>query len=212
MDDQASLESRTGCLRRTPGTPRSSSRACPPVRVTMGTTVRPGGVLFNSLRARRSRKTGLGFALSRTSFAGCLKNRNLVHSKPFRGRPHGISSRRGITLESGAFPFAKAAEALGDNWTLLIAREFARCGPLSFTELLAAIGGIATNILSDRLRRLVAQGILAVTPNESDGRKLVYSLSSKGSALKPMLAEIEAWGRKYYPPSGRHRRNSSRRH
>jgi DNA-binding HxlR family transcriptional regulator len=51
---------------------------------------------------------------------------------------------------------------------------------------------VATNILSDRLRILASQGILAVTPSESDGRKRVDSLSSKGSALEPVLAEPEA--------------------
>jgi len=86
---------------------------------------------------------------------------------------------------------------LADNWTLLIVRELARRSPLSFTELLEAIGGIATNILSDRLRRLVSEGIPAVIPNESDGRKLVYTLTSKGSALDPVLVEIEAWERNF---------------
>jgi DNA-binding HxlR family transcriptional regulator len=94
---------------------------------------------------------------------------------------------------------------LGDNWTLLIVREFARRSPLSFTELLEAIAGIATNILSDRLRRLVSEGILAVTPNESDGRKLVYSLTAKGSALDPVLVEIEAWGKQFCSRSQRGR-------
>ena len=74
-----------------------------------------------------------------------------------------------------------------------------------FTELLKAIAGTATNILSDRLRILVSQGILAVTPGESDGRKLVYSLSSKGSALEPVLAELEAWASKYCSPPERDR-------
>jgi len=64
---------------------------------------------------------------------------------------------------------------------------------------------VATNILSDRLRMLVSQGILAVTPSESDGRKLVYSLSSKGSAIEPVLAELEAWASKYFSPPGRDR-------
>ena len=72
-----------------------------------------------------------------------------------------------------------------------------RRSSLSFTELLKAIAGIATNVLSDRLRVLVSQEILAVTPSESDGRKLVYSLSSKGSALEPVLAELEAWASNY---------------
>jgi len=120
-----------------------------------------------------------------------------VRSKRVRGSVLGTPYPRGIRIGSAVSPFESAAEALGDSWTLLIAREFTRRSSLLFTELLKAIAGIATNILSDRLRMLVSQGILAVTPSESDGRKLVYSLSSKGSALEPVLAELEAWASNY---------------
>jgi DNA-binding HxlR family transcriptional regulator len=125
------------------------------------------------------------------------------HSNLIRGAADGIFSPRGSTVAPGVF--TKATEILGDRWTLLIIREFARCSRLSFTELLEAIGGIATNILSDRLRRLIFQGIVDVTPDESDRRKLVYSLTSKGSALGPVLVEIEAWGKKFYARSKRER-------
>jgi DNA-binding HxlR family transcriptional regulator len=118
-----------------------------------------------------------------------------------RGTPYPGEAR----IFSPASPFKRAAETLGDRWTLLIAREFARRSPLSFTELVKAIRGIATNILSDRLRTLVSQGILAVTPSESDGRKLTYSLSSKGSALEPLLAELDVWASKYCSPPERDR-------
>ena len=101
-------------------------------------------------------------------------------------------------------PFERAAESLGDSWTLLIAREFTRRSSLSFTEFLKTIPGIATNIPSDRLRMLVSQGILAVTPSESDRRRVVYSLSSNGSALEPVLA-LEAWASKYCGPPERDR-------
>lgn len=86
---------------------------------------------------------------------------------------------------------------LGDRSVLLILREFALHSPLSFTQLLESIRGIATNILSDRLRTLVSEGILAVTPSESDGRKLLYSLTAKGFELGPVLAALELWGKKY---------------
>jgi DNA-binding HxlR family transcriptional regulator len=120
-----------------------------------------------------------------------------IRSKRARRSGRGTPNPGGIRMGFPVSPFERAAESLGDSWTLLIAREFARRSPLSFTELLKAIGGIATNILSDRLRLLVSQGILAVTPSESDGRKLVYSLSSKGLALEPALAELDAWASKY---------------
>ena len=125
------------------------------------------------------------------------------HGNLIRGPADGIFSPRGRTVAPGVF--TKATEILGDRWTLLIIREFARCNRLSFTELLEAIGGIATNILSDRLRRLIFQGIVGLTRDKSDRRKLVYSLTSKGSALGPVLVEIEAWGKKFYARSKRER-------
>lgn len=67
----------------------------------------------------------------------------------------------------------------------------------SFTQLSQAIRGIATNILSDRLRTLVSEGILTVTASESDGRRSLYSLTSKGFDLEPFLVAIELWAKKY---------------
>ena len=146
-------------------------------------------------------------SLSLCHKSACLRNMALVHiqvrGKRIRGSVRGAPYSRGVQIGSPISTFERAAESLGDSWTLLIAREFTRGSPLSFTELLKAIGGIATNILSDRLRMLVSLGILALTPSVSDGRKLEYSLSSKGSALEPVLAELDAWASKYCSPSER---------
>jgi DNA-binding HxlR family transcriptional regulator len=160
-------------------------------------------------RPRLRSYAALDFAQSQTRLSVCLRNMSLVHlqvrGKRVRSSVRGTPYPGEARIVSAVSPFKRAAETLGDNWTLLIAREFTRRSPLSFTELLKAIRGIATNILSDRLRMLVSQGILAVTPSESDGRKLVYSLSSKGSALEPVLAELEAWASKYCSPPERDR-------
>jgi len=94
-------------------------------------------------------------------------------------------------------PFDKGTALLGDRWTLSILRQFSFRSSLCYTELLADVRGIATNILSDRLRKLVREGILAVAPSNSDGRKLLYSLTSKGFDLGPVLAAIELWSKKY---------------
>jgi DNA-binding HxlR family transcriptional regulator len=107
-------------------------------------------------------------------------------------------SKKKCSRVSGATAaFENAVALLGDRWVLLILREFALRSPLSFTQLLEFIRGIATNILSGRLRTLVSEGVLAVTPSESDGRKFLYSLTPKGFDLGPVLAALELWGKRY---------------
>lgn len=124
----------------------------------------------------------------------CLRQRNsklrLPGTRHSKKKKHNRVSRVTSPLEN-------AVALLGDRWVLLILCEFGLHSPLSFTQLLEAIPGIATNILSDRLHTLVSEGILAVTPSESDGRKLLYSLTSKGFDLGPVLAAIGLWGKKY---------------
>ena len=95
------------------------------------------------------------------------------------------------------FAFDKGAALLGDRWTLSILRQFSLRSSLCYTELLVSVKGIATNILSNRLRKLVCAGILAVAPSNSDGRKWLYSLTAKGSDLGPVLAAIEVWSKRY---------------
>lgn len=57
--------------------------------------------------------------------------------------------------------------------------------------------GVATNILSDRLERLAAQGILAKSRMAADRRKFVYRLTKKGIDLAPVLVEMIVWGARY---------------
>jgi len=60
---------------------------------------------------------------------------------------------------------------------------------------------IASNILADRLTKLVKAGILTRTGDPTQRQKAVYSLTEKGIALLPILAQIGIWGRKYLPAS-----------
>jgi len=82
---------------------------------------------------------------------------------------------------------------LGDRWSLLIIRDMMLRGARTYKELLEGYEGIATNILADRLRRLVAHGIISTKPDPSDGRKLIYLLTSKGIDLAPVLTEMVLW-------------------
>jgi DNA-binding HxlR family transcriptional regulator len=61
------------------------------------------------------------------------------------------------------------------------------------------IEGIATNILSARLRALCEQGLVEKTPDPSDQRRYIYQLSTDGLHLRELLGNIAAWGQKHIP-------------
>jgi DNA-binding HxlR family transcriptional regulator len=82
---------------------------------------------------------------------------------------------------------------LGDRWSLLIIRDMMLRGSRSFKEFLESYEKIATNILADRLRKLIAYGIITAKPDQSDGRKQIYLLTTKGIDLAPVLTEMVLW-------------------
>jgi DNA-binding HxlR family transcriptional regulator len=90
-------------------------------------------------------------------------------------------------------PLNASVEMLGDRWSLLIIRDMMLQDYHSFNQFLNSHERIATNILSDRLKRLESYGIIASTPDPSDGRKLIYSLTKKGQGLAPVLTEMVLW-------------------
>ncbi len=90
-----------------------------------------------------------------------------------------------------------AADLLGDRWSLLIVRNMLVRTSCCFSELMKLGDGIATNILASRLKKLVSHGILTVEPSSSDRRKMVYSLTAKGSDLLPIFTEMVRWTAKY---------------
>jgi DNA-binding HxlR family transcriptional regulator len=92
-----------------------------------------------------------------------------------------------------ACPLNASVEMLGDRWSLLIIRDMMLRGFRTYKEFMECYEGIATNILADRLRKLVAYGIIAAEPDPSDGRKLIYSLTAKGIDLAPVLTEMVLW-------------------
>jgi DNA-binding HxlR family transcriptional regulator len=89
-------------------------------------------------------------------------------------------------------PIPAAVELIGEKWAFLILRG-AFNGLEHFEEFQAGLG-IARNILSDRLAKLVAGGILERSPDPSDRRKVIYSLTEKGEALLPVVLAIRQWG------------------
>ena len=90
-------------------------------------------------------------------------------------------------------PLNASVEMLGDRWSLLIIRDMMLRGARTYKEFLECYEGIATNILADRLRKLVDHGIVTTEPDGSDGRKLTYLLTEKGIGLAPVLTEMVLW-------------------
>jgi DNA-binding HxlR family transcriptional regulator len=90
-------------------------------------------------------------------------------------------------------PLNASVEILGDRWSLLIIRDMMLRGFRTYKEFLDSYEGIATNILADRLRKLMAHGIITTQRNPSDGRKVIYSLTPKGIDLAPVLTEMVLW-------------------
>ncbi len=94
-------------------------------------------------------------------------------------------------------PLPSAAEMIAEKWAFLILRG-AFNGLRHFEEFQGGLG-IARNILSDRLGKLVAGGILERSPDPSDRRKVIYALTRKGEALLPVLLALRQWGEAWGP-------------
>jgi DNA-binding HxlR family transcriptional regulator len=90
-------------------------------------------------------------------------------------------------------PLNASVEILGDRWSLLIIRDMMLRGFRSYKQFLESYEGIATNILADRLRKLITHGIITTERDPSDGRKTLYTLTPKGIDLAPVLTEMVLW-------------------
>jgi DNA-binding HxlR family transcriptional regulator len=94
-------------------------------------------------------------------------------------------------------PLNVCLEIFGDRWSLLIVRDLLFKKHYEFKDYLAAKEGIATNVLSDRLRRLEQHGIITRSAHPNDARKVDYRLSKKGLDLAPLLVEMVLWATKH---------------
>ncbi len=88
-----------------------------------------------------------------------------------------------------------ALEAMGERWSFMILRASFN-GVHHFEEYLSELG-IARNILSGRLAKLVDVGILKRTPCPDDRRKVVYQLTDKGMDLLPAMIALRQWGERW---------------
>jgi DNA-binding HxlR family transcriptional regulator len=99
-------------------------------------------------------------------------------------------------------PINLTLEILGDRWSLIVIRDIMFGSRRHFRELQRnSVEGIASNILADRLQRLVHAGILTKSDDPSHRQKAIYSLTESAIQLVPLLAAMGAWGRKNAPAS-----------
>lgn len=99
-------------------------------------------------------------------------------------------------------PINLTLEQLGDRWSLIVIRDVMFGNRRSYGELLSGNEeGIASNILADRLKRLVEAGLLDRAPDPSHRQKAIYSLTEASIELVPLLAHMGAWGIRHTRPS-----------
>ena len=96
-----------------------------------------------------------------------------------------------------ACPVANALDVVGDRWTLLVIRDLMFMNKHEYHEFLNGPEGIATNILSDRLKRLVCTELIGSLPHPDHKSKKLYYLTKKGKDLLPLMVEMILWGGTY---------------
>ncbi len=90
-------------------------------------------------------------------------------------------------------PVACSLDIWGDRWSLLIIRDL-MLGRDRFRDFVESPEGIPTNILSDRLERLLNHGIVRQIPAPDGTKRSAYELTKKGEALRPVMKAVRDWG------------------
>lgn len=108
---------------------------------------------------------------------------------------------KGSAVHRSGCPINLSLEVLGDSWSLLIVRDLMFGVAAHFRELLRSEEGIAPSILADRLRKLVALGILTSSGDPAHKQKIRYRLTEMGISLVPVLVQLGSWGRTFLPAS-----------
>ncbi len=106
-----------------------------------------------------------------------------------------------MDIRSGC-PINLSLEVFGDRWSLIILRDMVFGGRRHFRELLnGSLEGIASNILADRLKRLLEFGMLTRADDPTHKQKAIYSLTEMSIQLVPIMVQLGAWGRVWLPVS-----------
>jgi DNA-binding HxlR family transcriptional regulator len=92
---------------------------------------------------------------------------------------------------------AGALDRVGERWSLLIVRELL-LGPLRFSDLVRAVGGAPTDVLTKRLRDLERDGVVARRELDPPAPAVVYELTDLGQELERPLIELGRWGLNFF--------------
>ena len=90
--------------------------------------------------------------------------------------------------------FSRVALLIGDVWTILILDVLLKNSELRFGDLSDKISGISNSVLSDRLKKLHNHGVVSRVSIASMPPQVIYSLTSKGTSLSPVIKEIHVFG------------------
>lgn len=90
-------------------------------------------------------------------------------------------------------PARFAAGNLGDKWIVVILRDMLFAGRQHYAEFLTAPEAISTNILAERLARMVAAELVTKVADPENGKSYIYELTDRGRALRPVLIEMMRW-------------------
>jgi DNA-binding HxlR family transcriptional regulator len=93
---------------------------------------------------------------------------------------------------------AVALDILGERWTVLVVRELL-LGPARYSDLKARLGGIGTDLLAARLRRLEDEGLVTRNAVPAPGAGEAYELTDAGRTLTPVVRALSTWGRTRLP-------------
>jgi DNA-binding HxlR family transcriptional regulator len=93
-------------------------------------------------------------------------------------------------------PLAAALDSVGDRWTLLLVEALLE-GPRRFGDLEDELPGIASNVLSQRLRRLEGEGLVVAQPYTERPSRFVYELTAGGRELAGALRLLADWGARH---------------
>jgi DNA-binding HxlR family transcriptional regulator len=96
-------------------------------------------------------------------------------------------------------PICHSLDVFGDKWTLLILRDMLIRNKRHYREFLASSEGIATNILADRLKSMLEQGLVTKAEDPDNGAQGIYSPTAKGEALRPVLQAMAEWALRHGP-------------
>ena len=101
-----------------------------------------------------------------------------------------------MSINYGQFcPVSKAAEVLGERWTILILRAM-MMGSTRFSDFQRALSQISPTLLTKRLAQLVDEGLI-LRKTAAGGKRVEYYLTASGKELKPIIMELGAWGMRW---------------